>query len=41
MDSKKALRIIIVLLLAVNIFMAAFIINLVYSEPDTKMSISI
>ncbi|HHT96105.1 MAG TPA: hypothetical protein P5064_05895 [Clostridia bacterium] len=36
MDSKKALRIIIVLLLAVNIFMAAFIINLVYSEPDTK-----
>jgi hypothetical protein len=36
MDSKKALRIIIALLLIVNIFMAGYIINLAFSEPDTK-----
>ncbi len=36
MDSKKALRIIIALLLIVNVFMAGYIINLAFSEPDTK-----
>lgn len=36
MDSKKALRIIIALLLIVNVFMAGYIVNLAFSEPDTK-----
>lgn len=36
MDSKKALRIIIALMLIVNIFMAGYIISLAFSEPDTK-----
>ncbi len=36
MDSKKALKIIITLLLIVNVFMAGYIINLAFSEPDTK-----
>ena len=36
MDSKKALRIIIILLLIVNIFMTIYITNLAFSEPKSE-----